>query len=58
VPFKLIDIGLTDYAWLETLCDLEELDAPPELMRVQLKCRPHLSMEKRALYLEHLKEVN
>lgn len=53
--FKLIDIGLTDYAWLKTLCDLEELDAPPEIMRLQLKCRSHLIMEKRALCLEHLR---
>lgn len=56
--FKLIDIQLTDYAWLETLCDLEDLDAPIKLLRLQLKCRPHLRMEKRALFLEHLRQEN
>lgn len=58
IKFKLIDVGLTDFAWLETLCDLEELDAPIELLRLQLKCRMHLTMEKRALGLEHLAQVN
>lgn len=56
--FKLIDTSLTDRVWLETLCDLGDLDAPPELMATQLKCRPHLEQVKRALYLEHLKEIN
>jgi hypothetical protein len=56
--FKLIDLNLTDFAWLQTLCDLEELDAPIELLKVHMKCRPHLSMEKRALYLEHLIREN
>jgi hypothetical protein len=56
--FKLIDIQSTDFAWLQALCDLEELDAPLELLKLQMKCRPHLKMEKRAFGLEHLKQVN
>jgi hypothetical protein len=56
--FKLIALTLTDFAWLECLCDIEDLGAPPELLSVQLKCRPHLKMEKRALGLEHLKLIN
>lgn len=58
IDFKLIDIQLTDFAWLQALCDLEELDAPIELLKLQMKCRPHLKMEKRALGLEHLRLVN
>jgi hypothetical protein len=58
IHFKLLDIQLTDFAWLQALCDLEELDAPLELLKIQMKCRPHLTMEKRALGLEHLKQVN
>lgn len=58
IDFKLIDLQLTDFAWLQALCDLEELDAPIELLKLQLKCRQHLKMEKRALGLEHLKLVN
>jgi len=56
--FQLIDMLLTDYSWLEVLCDMEELGASPELLRIQLKCRPHLMMEKRALGLEHLAQIN
>ncbi len=56
--FKLLDVQLTDFAWLQALCDLEELDAPIELLKLQMKCRPHLKMEKRALGLEHLKLIN
>lgn len=56
--FKLIDINLTDYAWLETLDDCIDLDMPPELIALQVKCREHLSLEKRALYMEHMKQVN
>lgn len=58
IDFKLIDIQLTDFAWLQALCDLEDLDAPMELLKLQLKCRPHLKMEKRALGIEHLTQVN
>lgn len=56
--FKLIAISLTDFAWLECLSDIEDLGAPPELLKVQLKCRPHLKMEKRALHIEHLRLEN
>lgn len=56
--FKLIDLQLADPAWLQALCDIEELGAPLEIIRLNLKCRPHLKMEKRALGLEHLKQVN
>lgn len=51
-------IDITDYAWLEVLCDMADLGASPELLRVQLKCRPHLAMEKRALFIEQLTQVN
>lgn len=58
ISFKLIMIDITDYAWLEVLCDMADLGASPELLRVQLKCRPHLAMEKRALFIEQLTQVN
>lgn len=56
--FKLIDLMLPDVLWLETLVDIEELGAPQDLLALQLKCRPHLRLEKRALGLEHLKQIN
>ena len=58
MSFKLIDVQLPDVLWLETLCDIEELGAPQELLALQLKCRVHLRLEKRALGLEHLKQIN
>ena len=56
--FKLIDLTLSDALWLEVLCDLEDLHAPHWLMKVQLKCRPHLKLEKRSFGLDQLKHTN
>lgn len=56
--FKLIVMSLQDAPWLECLCDIEDLGAPPEILHLQLKCRPHLNMEKRALHIEHLRLEN
>lgn len=58
ILFKLIDLSLSDTAWLEVLCIIEELGAPQELLLLQLKCRPHLNKAKRALGIEHLKYKN
>ncbi len=58
MTFKLIWPEIPDMLWLQCLEDLEELDASPELLAIQLKCRPNLDMEKRALHIEHLKFIN
>ena len=58
IDFKLIDINLTDYAWLETLDDCIDLDMPLELIKINLKCRKHLEKQKRILRIDHLKQVN
>lgn len=58
IDFKLIDMTLTDYAWLETLDDCIDLDMPLELVRLNLKCRKHLERQKRILRIDHLKQVN
>lgn len=55
---KLLDLNMTDYAWIETLDDCIDLDMPPELIKIQLKCRPHLQLEKRALGFEYLTFIN
>ena len=55
---KLIDLLLTDNAWLQTLDDCVELGLPHRFIMVNLKCRPHLEKHLRILRIWHLKEIN
>lgn len=49
---------LSDNDWLEALCDLEELNASYDTLRINARCRTHLSKHKRILGLEHLIQNN
>lgn len=53
----IIDMTINDIEWLQILSDLEDI-GDYDALQVNLKLRTHLTGEKRALGLYHLKEVN
>lgn len=53
----IILLTISDLQWLEIMLDLEDLHEY-ESLRLNLRYRQHLSKEKRALWLQHLAQVN
>jgi hypothetical protein len=53
----IILLTISDKLWLEIMMDLEDLHEY-ESLRLNLKYRPHLKEEKRALWLSHLEQIN
>lgn len=52
--FHIVDLNLSDYDWLDTMLELDDLDEQEILLR-NIRYRVHLISEKRALGLYHLR---
>jgi hypothetical protein len=53
----IICLDLSDHEWLKTCLDLEDLEEY-DILRLNLRYRIHLIVEKRALMLQHLRMEN
>lgn len=54
---KIVHLGITDLDWLQTMIDLEDLHFYNTLI-YNVRLRPHLLPEKRALGLQQLAWIN